>query len=96
MDEIYPLCPECGYPLSVADGVDEVTENIFVKFFCEGPANDVYVLKIDTHLCNEELLDWDVVGSKNEATIELVERKPDSYYKLDTETMELVEREAGD
>jgi len=92
MDKEYPLCPECGAPLSVNDGVDEVTGNIFVRFFCEGPAEDVYVLKIDTKLCNADLLDWDVVGSKHEATVELVERKPDSFYELDVETMELVER----
>ena len=91
----YPYCPECGAPISVDAEVDEVTGNIIVKFFCEGPAEDVYVLKIDTHLCNAELLDWDVVGSKHEATVELVEREPDSYYKLDIETMELVERKEG-
>jgi len=70
----YPYCPEWGAPLSVDAEVDEVTGNIIVKFFCEGPAEDVYVLEIDTHLCNAELLDWDVVGSKHEATVELVER----------------------
>jgi hypothetical protein len=91
----YPWCPECGAPLSVSAEVDEVTGNIVVKLFCEGPAEDVYVLKIDTHLCNDELLDWDVVGSKHEATVELVEREPDPDYKLDIETMELVERKEG-
>ena len=69
MDGEYPLCPECGAPLSVTDGVDEVTGNIFVMFFCAGPADDVYVLKIDTHLCNEELRDWNGVGSKNRQKI---------------------------
>ena len=53
------------------------------------------MLKIDTQLCNDELLDWDVVGSKHEATVELVEREPDPDYQLDIETMELVERKEG-
>lgn len=87
------LCPECGSPLSVEVIEDEDTDNIIIRFFCEGSANDVFVLEINTHLLNEDLLDWDDIDTTYKATIKLIERKPDPYYVLDRETMELVERE---
>ena len=72
--------------------IDEATGNIVINLFCEGPADDTYSLKINTHLTNDELLDWDGVGSKYEVTMTLEDRTPDPHYKLDRETMELVER----
>lgn len=89
----YPFCPECGSPLSVTTEVDEVTGNIIVNIFCEGPAEDEYSLKIDTHLCNEALQDWDVVGSEYKITMKLEARTPDPYYKSNWETMKFEERE---
>ncbi|MHA1280665.1 MAG: hypothetical protein ACTSQ8_26215 [Candidatus Helarchaeota archaeon] len=58
------LCPECGYPLSVEVIEDDKTGNIIINLFCEGSGEDEYVLEINTHLCNDELKDWDKVGSK--------------------------------
>lgn len=89
----HPFCPECGSPLSVITEIDEATGNVIINLFCEGPADDTYSIKIDTHLSNDELLDWNVVGSKHEVTMILEDRTPDPYYKLDRETMELKERE---
>ena len=89
----YPFCPECASPLSVTAEIDEATGNIVIFLYCEGPAEDTYSVKIDTHLTNDELLDWDGVGSKYEVTMILEDRTPDPYYKLNRETMELMERE---
>ncbi|MHA1298741.1 MAG: hypothetical protein ACTSO9_04770 [Candidatus Helarchaeota archaeon] len=73
------LCPECGYPLSVEVIEDDKTWNIIINLFCEGPGEDEYVLEVNTHLCNDELKDWDNVGSKLEATMTIIHRKQDPY-----------------
>jgi len=86
------ICQECGSPLSVEVIEDEETGNNVISLFCEGPGDDEYHVEVDTHMWNDEFKYWDGVGSTQEITMKLVERKPDPYYKLDYEIMELVER----
>ncbi|MCX6654030.1 MAG: hypothetical protein NTY03_02790 [Candidatus Bathyarchaeota archaeon] len=69
-----PSCPECGAPLSVEVREDEKTRNIIINLFCEGAGDDDYLLEINTHLCNDDLMDWDIPGSTYDATMKLIER----------------------
>lgn len=83
------ICPECGCPLSVKVLEDENTGTIVINLFCEGFADDIYSIKINTHLCNEKLQEWNNVGSTRKATIKLENRTQDPYNTLDLSTAEL-------
>lgn len=48
-------CPECGDPLSVSVETDEDTEEIKIRFFCEGAGDDVFEFQILTGLTSEDL-----------------------------------------
>jgi len=82
------ICPECGCPLSVEVLDAENTGNIVINFFCEGYAEDKYSIRIDTHLSNEKLREWNRVGTTKKATMELAERTEDPYDSLDLSMVE--------
>ena len=83
------ICPECGCPLSVAVIEDENTGNIVINLFCEGFADDIYSIRINTHLSNEELRKWNNVNSTKKATMKLEKRAHDPNNSLDLLTVEL-------
>ena len=77
MEEEYPLCPECGYALSLTMQIDSKTKEIMIDLFCDGPAEDVYNLQIKTGLTQQDLEIGDEVGSTFPAIGMLMERKAD-------------------
>jgi len=74
-------CPECGHSLSTIVERDEATGEIKIKFFCEGPGDDVFELEILTGLKEEDLADLREVGKvvKKEMKVVLIAREPESY-----------------
>jgi hypothetical protein len=87
------LCPECGTPLSIEVKEDNATGFILISLFCEGPGDDEYRLEINTCMWNEEFSEWEEIGSTQNMSMKLVERKPDQDYTLNWDTMELLERD---
>lgn len=79
MDEEYPLCPECGYALSLKMEIDSNTKEIMIDMFCEGPGEDEYHLQIKTGLSQYDIEDFNIVGGTFAAKIILVQRKPDPH-----------------
>lgn len=77
MDEEYPLCPECGYALSLTMELDSETRQIMVDLFCEGPGDDEYHLQIQTGLTQDDIDLFSKVSGEFPAKIVLKERKAD-------------------
>jgi len=82
MDEEYPLCPECGYALSLTMEIDSKTNEIRVDLFCEGPGDDEYHLQIQTGLNQDDIELFDKVGGEFPIKAVLKERKADPYQKI--------------
>jgi hypothetical protein len=83
------ICPECGCPLFVEVLEEENSGKIVINLFCKGFADDVYNIKINTHLSNEKLREWNILGSTKKATMKLEKRTRDPYYSMDLSAVEI-------
>jgi len=77
------ICPECGCPLSVEVTRTRKTGTIKINLFCEGFADDIYKISIDTHLSNEKLREWNKIGSTKKASMQLEKRVQDPLDPVD-------------
>jgi hypothetical protein len=77
------FCPECGCTLSVGISRDNKNGTIVINLFCEGFADDIFKISIDTHLTNENLRKWNSIGSTRKATMKLENRIRDPFESVD-------------
>ena len=62
--------------------VDSQTKEIMIDMFCEGPAEDVYHLRIETGLTQEDVEILDTIDEPFPVKAVLMERKADPDYNF--------------
>ena len=71
------VCPECGYSLSKKILKDEITNEIYIEFFCDQAGDDLFRFQILTGLTDDDIAELSKNGKtmRREMALKLVERK---------------------